>query len=187
MTSLLHYYFCEYPSYILAWATCPNSFFGCCDENVSKCAELYWAACCPCRCAFGIAFGALGGLCDLCTLPCHCCGNQKYLQCTQEWCGCQYLPGNRRRPESTLFVSTDDIVYANAVSIDSFSQLLYFVCCVHGSCHYGKFVKHCPVCEPGSRPAAPAPPPPPISVVSRESRSTQVSVTSVSPTMSRGD
>lgn len=156
----LCYVYDKYWCLTLTAANCANSLFGCCSENDSKCAEIYWVACCPCRCAFGTAFGSLGLICDLCYAPCHCLGNDKWLQCTQEWCGWQSVPDAKHAPEGELCVSPDpDRWYVNAVSLRSYSQLFYYLCCVHNNCYGSRFVKHCGRCEPDASVAAVAPTP----------------------------
>ena len=176
----LCYYYNKYQCFALSCLAYGGNWCGCCGNNTSRCADIYWTACCPFRSAVGIPFGLLGALCDLGYLLCHCghcghcCGeqcNSNCLQCTQEWCGCQCLPsyiGNA----TPFSVSAD---YGLSKSISTFSEMAYFVCCAHGHPSGFEVVKHCVRCEPTIMDAAVVPPVPPV--VPRPS----ISIASVTP------
>lgn len=159
MTSPLVYYNKRYCCYTLLCGAFPANLFGCCNENTAKCAEIYWVGCCPCRCAFGIVFGSLGAICDVCTIPWHCYGNPKCVKCVGNWCGCECIA------EPRLSDYHDSVIVTTAewhpIQINNCSQLIYFLCCVHGTCWVSGIVKHCRQCEP-TIPVAPAPSAPPI-------------------------
>jgi len=186
MNPPLTYYYRKYQCCALsgmAW----GYVCGCCGGNTSKCAEIYWAACCPCRTAFSLACCGVGLLCDVGCLLGHCYGDSKWLQCTEEWCGCQCLPLRREQPDGTILVETDSAF--RGITLRSSQELLYYVCCVTGNSTSDPFLKHCQRCEPGATlpPAivpvpAPATRPPSHSVSSTQSATPMSSSLSISMT-----
>lgn len=118
-----------------------GSYFGCCCDNTSKCAELYWGACLPCRCAGSIAFCPIGALMDLLYLPCHCYGRESWLRCMQEWCGCQCLPRTRNQEAWLIYFPHN---YENPIA--TCGELLYVMYCVHTN-PLGHEISHCTKCK----------------------------------------